>query len=222
MTPGEEQDVASDRDRHRPVEGARLRPARGRCRGTRFARARRLPPRRPGRGDHAQPAARRQRDHDRDGRSPDRDRRDDRRPDRRPGRRPHRSRRASVLRRQRPAPAQEHDQGGLAAPAPGLRSHAVHGAPAAQADLRRRQRDRLRRRLRARPELRLHHRLRDRHLRAARGDARPLRRRRLTGVPAAPAASRQGAADADDGRPDHGAGSAPAGHGQRAPRAQPS
>ena len=45
-----------------------------------------------------------------------------------------------------------------------------------------------------------------------------VRRRRLTRVPAAPAASRKGAADADDGRPDHGAGSAPAGHGQRAPR----
>ena len=146
--------------------------------------------RRPGRADHAQPAARRQRDHDRDGRAPDRDRRDDRRPDRRPGRHPHRRRRARVLGRQRPAPAQEHDQGGLAAPAPGLRPHALHGAPAAQADLRRRQRDRLRRRLRARPEHRLHHRLRERHLRAARGDARPRRRRRLAGAAAAPAAAR--------------------------------
>ena len=36
VTPGEEQDVATHRDRHRPVEGARLRPARRRCRGTRF------------------------------------------------------------------------------------------------------------------------------------------------------------------------------------------
>ena len=53
---------------------------------------------------------------------------------------------ASLLRRQRPASAQEHDQGGLAAATAGLRPHALHGAPAAQADLRRRQRHRLRRR----------------------------------------------------------------------------
>ena len=117
---------------------------------------------------------------------------------------------AGVLGRQRPAPAQEHDQGGLAAPAPGLRPHALHAAAAAQADLRRRQRDRLRRRLRDRPEHRLHHRLRERHLRPARGDDRPLRRRRLAGVPPAPAAAGEGAADADDRRPDHRAGGPPA------------
>ena len=70
-------------------------------------------------------------------------------------------------------------------------------------DLRRRQRDRLRRRVRAGPEHRLHHRLGERHLRPARGDARPRRRRRLTGPAAPPAAPRQGAADADDRRPDH-------------------
>ena len=37
-----------------------------------------------------------------------------------------------------------------------------------------------------------------------------VRRRRLAGVPAAPAAAGQGAADADDRRPDHRAGGAPA------------
>ena len=42
-----------------------------------------------------------------------------------------------------------------------------------------------------------------RDLRPTRGDARPGRRRRLTGPAAAPAAPRQGAADADDRRPDH-------------------
>ena len=57
-----------------------------------------------------------------------------------------------------------------------------------------------------------------RHLRPARGDARPRRRRRLAGAAAAPAAPRQGAADAHDRRPDHRAGGAPARHGQRAPR----
>ena len=92
-------------------------------------------------------------------------------------------------------------------------------APAAQADLRRRQRDRLRRRLRARPEHRLHHRLRERHLRPARGDARSRRRRRLAGAAAPPAAAGQGTADAHDRRPDHRAGGAPARHGQRAPPA---
>ena len=56
---------------------------------------------------------------------------------------------------------------------------------------------------RARPEHRLHHRLRERHLRPARGDDRPRRRRRLTGAAAAPAAPGQGPADADDRRPDH-------------------
>ena len=42
---------------------------------------------------------------------------------------------------------------------------------------------------RARPEHRLHHRLRQRHLRPARGDARPGGRRRLAGAAAAPAAA---------------------------------
>ena len=83
-------------------------------------------------------------------------------------------------------------------------------APAAQADLRRRERDRLRRRLRARPEHRLHHRLGERHLRAAGGDARSRRRRRLAGSAAPPAAPGQGPADADDRRPDHRAGGVPA------------
>ena len=89
---------------------------------------------------HPEPAARRQRDHDRDGRAPDGDPRDDRGPSRRPRRRHHRRRRPRLLRRQRPAPAQGHDEGGLAAPAAGLRPHALHAAPAAEADLRRRQR----------------------------------------------------------------------------------
>ena len=84
----EEDDVTTSRDRHRPLGGARLRPAAVRRRG---ARARRCSldylVRRPRRGDHPQPAARRQRDHHRDGRPPDRDRRDDRGPHRRPGRR---------------------------------------------------------------------------------------------------------------------------------------
>ena len=65
---------------HRPVEGPRLRPAAVRPRGAGLAGARRLPLRRPGRADHPQPAPRRQRDHHRDGRAPDRDRRDDRGP----------------------------------------------------------------------------------------------------------------------------------------------
>ena len=122
-----------------------------------------------------------------------------------------------LLGRQRPAPTQRHDQGAVAAPAPGLRPHAVHAAPAAQADHRRGQRDRLRRRLGDRPEHRLHHRLGQRHVRPARGDDRPLRRRRLAGDAPAAAATRQGAADADDRRPDHRAGGLPARDGQRAP-----
>ena len=123
---------------------------------------------------------------------------------------------ARVLRRQRPAPAQGHDQGGLAAPASGLRSHALHaarscasrssppstGSPTAAA--------------RDRPEHRLHHRLRERDLRPARGDDRPRGRRRLTGSSSAPAPAGQGAADADDRRPDQRAGGLPAGDGQRA------
>ena len=207
---------------HGPLGGTRLRPTGRRRRGDRAAGAPRLPRRRSGRPGHAQPTARRQRDHHRDGRPADRGRRDDRGPHRRPGRRPDRRRRPGLLRRQRPAAAQDHDQGGLAAPAPGLRPHPVHGAAAAQADLRRRQRHRLRRRLRARPEHRLHHRLRHRDLRPARGDARPGRRRRLTGAAAAPAAPRQGPADADDRRPGPGPGGLPARHGQRAPRTRPS
>jgi enoyl-CoA hydratase/carnithine racemase len=42
-----------------------------------------------------------------------------------------------------------------------------------------------------------------RHLRPARGDDRAGRRRRLAGVPAAPALPGKGAADAHDRRPDH-------------------
>ncbi len=129
----------------------------------------------------------------------------------------HRCRRPGVLRRQRPAPTQRHDQGAVAAPTPGLRPHALHAPPDAQTDHRRRQRHRLRRRLGDRPEHRLHHRLRQRHLRPTRSDDRPLRRRRLTGVPAAAPAARQGPADADDRRPDHRAGGVPARHGQRDP-----
>ncbi len=55
---------------------------------------RRRRPRRPG---DPQPAARRQRDHDPDGRPPDRDPRDDRGPSHRPGRHPHRGRRQSLF-----------------------------------------------------------------------------------------------------------------------------
>ena len=144
----------------------------------------------------------RQRDHDRDGSAPDGGPRVDRRASRRSRRGDHRRRRARVLGRQRPAPAQEHDEGAVASPTAGFRPHALHVAPAAQADLRRRQRRRLRRRLRDRAEHRLHHRLRQRHVRAAGGDDRPRRRRRLAGLPPARPAARQGAADADDRRPD--------------------
>ena len=165
---------------------------------------------------HPEPATRRQRDHHGDGGAADGDPGDDRGPSRRPRRDHHRRRRPGLLGRQRPAPAQGHDQGGLAAAAPGLRPHALHPAPAAQADLRRRQRDRLRRRLRDRPEHRLHHRVRQRHLRPARSDDRPGRRRRLAGAASPPAPAGQGPADADDRRPDHRAGGLPAGHGQRA------
>ena len=73
--------------KHRPLEGARLRPAGARCRGDRAARAPRLPVRRSGRRDHPQPAPRRQRHHHRDGRAADRGRRGDRGPHRGPGRR---------------------------------------------------------------------------------------------------------------------------------------
>ena len=79
-------------DKHRPLEGTRLRSAAVRSRGARLPRARRLSLRRSHRGHHPQPATRRQRDHHRDGRPPDRDRRDDRGPSRRPRRHPHRSR----------------------------------------------------------------------------------------------------------------------------------
>ena len=54
--------------RHRPLEGARLRPAAVRRGRARPARARRLRLRRARRRDHPEPAARRQRDHHRDGR----------------------------------------------------------------------------------------------------------------------------------------------------------
>ena len=201
VTEGE--DVATTQTRHRSLEGARLRAAairRGRARPAGAARLRR---RRARRRDHPEPAAGRQRDHDRDGRTADRDPRDDRGQHLGSGRDHHRRRYARVLGRQRPAPTQEHDQGGLAAPAAGLRSHALHAAAAAQADLRRRERDRLRRRLRDRPEHRLHHRLRERHLRPARSDDRPLRRRRLTGLPSSRPAAGEGDADADDRRPDN-------------------
>ena len=78
--------------RHRSVEGTRLRPTRVRWRRTGVPGPRRLPRRRSCGADHPQPAARGQRDHDRDGRPPHRDRRDDRGPARHPRRRPHRSR----------------------------------------------------------------------------------------------------------------------------------
>ena len=193
----------NDPDRHRSLEGARLRPAAIRRGGARRARARRVRRGRARRRDHPEPAARRQRDHDRDGRAADGDPRDDRGPSLRSRRHHHRRRDARVLGRQRPAPTQGHDQGGLAAPASGLRSHALHAAPAAEADLRRRQRDRLRRRLGDRPEHRLHHRLRERDLRPARGDDRPRGRRRLAGLPPRAAAAGEGTADADDRRSDH-------------------
>ena len=122
-----------ERGRHRSLGRPRLRSAAGRRRRARLPGARRLPLRRSHRRRHAEPAARRQRDHHRDGRPPHRGRRDDRGPPRRPGRRPHRRRGPGLLRRQRPAAAQEHDQGGLAPPAAGLRPHALHGPPAAQA-----------------------------------------------------------------------------------------
>ncbi len=57
-----------------------------------------------------------------------------------------------------------------------------------------------------------------RDLRPARGHARPGGRRRLAGAAAAPAAPRQGAADAHDRRPGPCPGGVPARHGQRAPR----
>src|SRR5204863_87400 len=73
--------------RDRPLESARLRRSFGRRRGAGVARPPGAPLGRPYRADHAQPATRRQRDHDRDGRSPDPDRRVDRGPPRSAGRR---------------------------------------------------------------------------------------------------------------------------------------
>ena len=61
-------------------------------------------------------------------------------------------------------------------------------------------------------EHRLHHRVRQRHLRAARGDDRP-RRRRARSSSRSP--TRQGASDADDRRSDHRAGGPQARDGQR-------
>ena len=81
-------------DKHRPLEGARLRPAAVRSGRARLTGARRVRLRRARRRHHPQPAARRQRDHDGDGRPPDRDPGDDRGPPRRPRRHPHRRRRA--------------------------------------------------------------------------------------------------------------------------------
>ena len=57
----------------------------------------------------------------------------------------------------------------------------------------------------------------DSRFRAARGDGRPVRRRRLTGLPPPAAPSGQGHADADDRRADHGPGGLPTRHGQRGP-----
>ena len=215
VTEGE--DMATTPTRHRPLEGARLRTAGLRRGRARPAGAPRVPRRRARRRDHAEPATRRQRDHHRDGRTADRDPGDDRRPLLGSGRDHHRRRQPRVLGRQRPAPTQEHDQGGLAAPAAGLRPHALHGAPAAQADLRRRQRDRLRRRLRDRAEHRLHHRLRERHLRSARSDDRPRGRRRLTSVPAPPAAAGKALQMLMTGDPITARRGVPARDGQRAP-----
>ena len=59
-----------------------------------------------------------------------------------------------------------------------------------------------------------------RDVRAARGDARPGGRRRVTRAPAATPAPGQGAADAVHRRPRPGRGGVPARHGQRAPRAR--
>ena len=68
----------------------------------------------------------------------------------------------------------------------------LHAAPAAPADHRRRPRHGLRRWLRDGHQLRLHHRVRRCRLRPARGHGRPLRRRRLAGLPAPAPASRAG------------------------------
>ena len=212
MTGGE--DVSTTR-RHRSLEAARLRPAAIRRGRARRARARRVRRRRARRCDHLEPATRRQRDHHRDGRATDRDSRDDRGPSLHPRRHHHRRRYTRILGRQRSAPTQGHDQGGLAPAASGLRPHALHAAAATQADLRRRERDRIRRRLRDRPEHRLHHRLRKRHLRPARGDDRTRGRRRVTRFPPTRAASGESAADADDRRPDHRGRGPPPGDGQR-------
>ena len=57
----------------------------------------------------------------------------------------------------------------------------------------------------------------DGDVRPTRSHARPCCRRRLTGPAAAPAAPRQGPADADDRRPGSGPGGLPARHGQRDP-----
>ena len=180
---------------HRPLGRTRLQPAGDRRRRRRRSRAARVRGRRAHRGDHAQRPTR-QCDHDRDGRAADGGARDDRRAHRGARRDHHGRRRARVLRRQRPAPAEEHDEGAVAPPAAGLRPHALHTAAASQADLRRRQRRCLRRGLGGRAEHRFHHRLRERDVRAARIDDRPRRRRRLARLPPARPAARQGPADA--------------------------
>ena len=83
------------RARQAPTAGRRSTSARRRPTSAEpdAAGARRLRRRRARRRDHAQPAARRQRDHHRDGRAADRDPRDDRGPPGRPRRHPHRRRR---------------------------------------------------------------------------------------------------------------------------------
>ena len=170
---------------------------------------------------HPQPAACRQRDHDRTGGAADRDPRDDCGPCLRARRHHHRRRRPGLLRRRRPAAAQGHDEGRVAAPAPGLRSRALHPAPVEPADHRRRPRHGVRRRLRDRHQHRLHHRVRRCRLRPAGGDGRPERRRRVAGLPSAGPPARESHADADDGRADHRAGGAPARDGQRTPPQRP-
>ena len=90
-----------------------------------------------------------------------------------------RCRRSRFLGRQRSQAAQEHDQRGVASPAPGLRSHPVHAPGAENADLRCRQRDCLRRWIGDRPEHRLHHRRGERDVRSARSHDRPVRRWRI-------------------------------------------
>ena len=204
-------------DKHRPLEGTRLRPAAADGDGARLARARRVRLRRPDRRHHPEPAARRQRDHDRDGRPADRDRRDDRGPpavrvviltgagDRAFSVGSDLRQRKNMTKEDWLRQRQDFDRTlytlrQLRKPIFAAVNGIAYGGGS-----------------RDRPEHRLHHRLRQRHLRPARGDDRPGGRRWLAGAAAPAAPAGQGAADADDRRPDHRPGGAPAGHGQRDP-----